>query len=326
MSIDDFDLVHLTISPGSIKVSWKGSPRPAGTERKRKAITEWSRKSRSSMIRRLCTLDYSPLFTSPGNAPAVITLTYPGDWRAVAPDGAMAKRHLAALRKRYAREFGNPLRGVWKMEFQARGAVHFHIFCAPPIGKRFPQWLSVAWAEVVNAADPVERAAHVAAGTRVDWAEGIRAADPRRVAVYFTKHGSANFGDKEYQNVPPQEWLAEGKTLGRFWGYWLDPVETDVPVDKDRAIFAARVLRRWSRATLGTRRELVWRTHTGSGVIYRRHARRRVRRMRGHAGFISANDGPRLADHIARAIDARFGVPNDAATGDTPSSEIPRSG
>lgn len=307
MSAEDFELVRLTVSPGSIKISWKGSAPKRKEMPKRQAITSWSRKSRASMVRRLSTLDYSPLFDSDEFAPAVITLTYPKNWQVVAPHGAVAKGHLAALRKRYAREYDAPLRGVWKMEFQARGAVHFHVFCAPPAGRTFEAWLSEAWADVVKAPDPAEREAHMKAGTRVDWAEGIRASDPRRVAVYFSKHGSANFGDKEYQNVPPREWLEEGKVLGRFWGYWLEAVEVETPVEKHRAVFAARTLRRWSRATQGMRRETVWRTHAGTGKVYRRHVRRRVRRMKGYAGFVSVNDGPQLAAQLAHAIDARFG-------------------
>lgn len=217
----------MVVSPGSVRVAWKGASRPPDKIGKKKAISEWSRKSRASMVRRLCSLDYSPLFADDDHAPAVITLTYPGDWLAVAPDGASAKSHVAALRKRYQREYGMPLRGVWKMEFQARGAVHFHIFCAPPTGAGFATWLSKAWADVVDAPDPTERAAHVGAGTRMDWAEGLRASDPRRVAVYFTKHGSANFGDKEYQNRPPAEWLTEGKVLGRFWGIGSMPSRSE---------------------------------------------------------------------------------------------------
>lgn len=306
MKSEDFEFVRLVVSPGSIRVAWKGVS-PAKPPEKRKTITEWSRKSRASMVRRLCTLDYAPLFAKRGHAPAVITLTYPGDWLAAAPDGATAKAHLAALRKRYRRKYETPLGGVWKMEFQARGAVHFHIFCAPPTGTKFAAWLSEAWADVVNAPDPVERAAHMKAGTRVDWAEGLRASDPVRVAVYFTKHGSANYGDKEYQNRAPDEWLTEGKVLGRFWGYWLlDAVEIAVPVERHRAVYAARVLRRWTRASQRTRREVVWRTNSETGEVYRRHARRRVRRMRGHAGFVSVNDAPHLAEQLATAIERRF--------------------
>ena len=42
--------------------------------------------SRSSMCRTFAELDYSPLAES-GRIPAMVTLTYPGDWEVVAPDG-----------------------------------------------------------------------------------------------------------------------------------------------------------------------------------------------------------------------------------------------
>jgi hypothetical protein len=56
-------------------------------------ITKWSRKSRSAMCRTFAELDYSPLVES-GRVPAMVTLTYPGDWEVAAPDGASVKRHM----------------------------------------------------------------------------------------------------------------------------------------------------------------------------------------------------------------------------------------
>jgi hypothetical protein len=64
----------------------------------------------------------------------MLTLTYPGDWLAVAPNGEAVKRHLAALAKRYERVWGEPLVCIWKLEFQARGAPHFHLSTTPPMG------------------------------------------------------------------------------------------------------------------------------------------------------------------------------------------------
>lgn len=97
-------------------------------------ITEWSRKSRANMIKVLASLDWSPLFA--GFAlPAMTTLTYPGDWVPLAPDGRTAKKHLETFFKRFERAWGTEWVGVWKFEFQRRGAPHFHLLSVPPFGK-----------------------------------------------------------------------------------------------------------------------------------------------------------------------------------------------
>ncbi len=186
-------------------------------------INEWSRKSRSSMCRTFAELDYSPLVES-GRVPAMVTLTYPGDWEAVAPDGASVKRHMVLWRKRFQREYGEPARYIWKLEFQRRGAPHIHLWMAPPIslgrsGLGFAQWLSETWAQVVDHPDPVQKARHLLAGTAIDVRNGLKACDPKRLAIYFTKHSSPNLdGDKEYQHIVPELWRQPGRGPGRFLG------------------------------------------------------------------------------------------------------------
>jgi hypothetical protein len=64
----------------------------------------------------------------------MLTLTYPGDWLTVAPDGETVKRHFTALAKRYERTWGEPLVCICKLEVQDRGAPHFHISTTPPMG------------------------------------------------------------------------------------------------------------------------------------------------------------------------------------------------
>ena len=64
----------------------------------------------------------------------MLTLTYPGDWLAVASNGEAVKRHFAALAKRYERSWGEPLLCIWKLEFQSRGALPFHLPTTPPMG------------------------------------------------------------------------------------------------------------------------------------------------------------------------------------------------
>ena len=217
----------------------------------RGTITAWTRRSRARLVERLSDLDYTKLYgrflvcldcrkeyddsltacptcrsgrhaveDRRGRLPAMITLTYPGDWLTVAPTADAAMGHFQALCKRYARAWGEPLRGPWKKEFQGRGAVHFHLSTTPPTGHvtvpnpetgqpvrvDFKRWLSITWADIVNHPDPEQRRRHLAAGTGVDYAQGIKLTDPRRMAIYFAKYGTAVTG-KEYQHRVPPEWI-----------------------------------------------------------------------------------------------------------------------
>jgi hypothetical protein len=310
-------------------------------------ITGWSRKSRANMVRALCELDYEPMLSDPARVPAMVTLTYPTDWLAVAPNGKTAKRHLHAFRRRYEKAWGEPLVAVWKMEFQKRGAPHYHLLMVPPhglsrtpgprataaarvgAGRPFSEWLSAVWADIVGADDELvvdekgrtERGKHLQAGTGIDHKEGLRAYDPKRVAVYFTKHGS--FAAKEYQHCVPEPWQEPGHGPGRFWGYWhLERRTAVVEVTPEHAVNAARIARRWARAQRTTRLATVTRTRGGqarpqradiisvagaylaerASPSQRRKVRRRVRRFGNGRGFISVNNGQIFAVQLARAL------------------------
>ncbi|MDO3103721.1 hypothetical protein P5W02_13270 [Mycobacteroides abscessus subsp. abscessus] len=289
-------------------------------------ITEWSRKSRSSMCRTFAELDYTPLVES-GRVPAMVTLTYPGDWEVVAPDGASVKRHMVLWRKRFQREYGEPARYIWKLEFQRRGAPHIHLWMAPPIspgrsGRGFAQWLSTTWAQIVNHPDPVHKARHQLAGTAIDVRNGLKACDPKRLAIYFTKHSSPNLhGDKEYQHVVPELWRQPGRGPGRFWGvYGLKKAVAVVEVAQDAYLAARRIVRRWSRSQAvysdsgsrfpttvvpRTATRLVTRIDRGTGgVACRRVRRRRTLCNQGGlaGGYALVNDGPSFADQLATAL------------------------
>lgn len=289
-------------------------------------ITEWSRKSRSAMCRTFAELDYRPLVES-GRVPAMVTLTYPGDWEVVAPDGASVKRHMVLWRKRFQREYGESARYIWKLEFQRRGAPHVHLWTAPPMspgrsGRGFAQWLSETWAQIVDHPDPVQRARHRLAGTAIDVRNGLKACDPKRLAIYFTKHSSPNLhSDKEYQHVVPELWRQPGRGPGRFWGvYGLKKAIAVVEVAQDAYLSARRIVRRWSRsqAVYGdsasryptsvvprTTTRLVPRLDRKSGVVEHRRVRRR-RTLCTHGGlaggYALVNDGPTFAVQLARAI------------------------
>lgn len=142
-------------------------------DRTRRAITEWSRASRARMVRTIAELDYSG-WADDGGVLAMVTLTLPGNWEAVAPTGRHFKRFIEMFRRRWIRNVG-PWRGLWKLEFQRRGAPHLHALLRVPArvvtrehpdGQIFELWLSQTWAEIVGA-DDVE--CHSCGGERGGW-------------------------------------------------------------------------------------------------------------------------------------------------------------
>lgn len=297
----------LELSPGSVRLTcfWPHAKGQTESQRARgkSKIYEWSAKSRAKMVQRLCTLDYIPMIGKQERLPALITLTYPGDWEEVCPDGKTAAKHLRLFQKRYQSRFGEPLIGIWKREFQARGACHFHILTAPPVGKGFREWLSQTWADIVAHPNPIQRQNHILAGTGLDYEQGLRAFDPKRVAVYFSKHSSPNKGgDKEYQNRVPALWVEAGN-VGRFWGYWgLKPLIENVPISNADAIRVARILRKWARANARPQRIEVWRLHRKSGTLHKRVLSRKARRFPRQLGFVSVNDGSAIGECLARLL------------------------
>ena len=268
-------------------------------------ITEWSRKSRSTMCRTFAELDYSPLVES-GRVPAMVTLTYPGDWEVVAAEGASVTRHMVLWRNRFQREYGEQARYIWKLEFQRRGAPHIHLWMAPPMspgrsGRGFAQWLSATWTEIVDHPDPEHKARHLLAGTAIDVLNGLKACDPKRLAIYFTKHSSPNLhGDKEYQHTVPELWQQPGRGPGRFWGvYGLKKAIAVAEVSQDVYVrFPTAVVPR-------TAVRLVRRVEEATGrVRYRRVRRRRQLCDQGGlaGGFAQVDSGPEFAAQLARAV------------------------
>jgi hypothetical protein len=290
----------LSVSPGSVRISQhdpKLEGKRIGNWQPRKPVVSWSQKSRSRMVERLATLDYSP-FDIEGTTIAFLTLTYPGDWLDVASTASDSKKHLRALQKRFERSFGRPFFAVWKMEFQHRGAPHFHLLAPIPIGVQFAEWLSIAWAEIVNHPNPEEKAKHLLAGTGTDIAKGINADNPQRISFYFSKHSSANKGPKEYQNIPPSQWTEAG-SVGRFWGYWgLTTAISQKGVSDEDALCVARTLRRWQRAQRKVVIRKVWRTNQSTGEIFQRYVPRRERIYQGAKAFRIVANGTQMIEQL----------------------------
>ena len=317
---------YFSVSPASIQLSRKDGPTgKGGNYSARKPITDWSKKSRSNMLRTLFALDYSPMFGDEKRIPVMVTLTYPGDWELVAPNGQATKRHLGMLRKRYLRAFGEPFNGVWKLEFQRRGAPHIHILTSisSDLGM-FQLWVSKTWAGIVNHPESSQREKHEKAGTQVKaWYDFFRD-KPYLIAHYFGKHSSfVNGGIKEYQNKPPALWLAS-ESIGRFWGYWgLAKTIFSARVTRDDSLFIQRTLRRWHRANSKNKKVRVRRVNQRTGLISYRWVSRHTARLTHQGGFISVPDGATMTEKLLQALEVKkhfvaehghFGSPKETQT------------
>lgn len=292
----------------------------------RSEITEWSAKSRANMTKTIAMLDFSDWAQDTG-ALAMVTLTLPGDWEAVAPDGKTFKGYVENFRKRWIKATGEKWRVLWKLEFQRRGAPHMHLLIRVPVfvkGQRFEDWLSRSWADVVGASKLVdddkggsEYTRHLAAGTGVDFS-GQDFSDPRRIAMYFAGHSSKTTDGKEYQHKVPERWQRPGAGPGRFWGYsgFIKAlVEVDLSLtDYDRLRRELRKLARaraWTIAVKRARGAAV-RAKLDPREVKGYEVRGRALRRSQHGGgggisggFVLCNDalevGLRISEHLGGA-------------------------
>ncbi|OHR24737.1 hypothetical protein HMPREF2787_08765 [Corynebacterium sp. HMSC061H03] len=262
-------------------------------------ILEWSQKSRTRMISTFSELDWNAFLEQPGKV-AMATLTYPGDWQAVAPDSKTVYAHLNRLRLQFQRDWGREMLSVWKREFQRRGAPHYHLLMVVPEGTctvknpvtsekvqvDFTGWLAATWARIVAADQSSgERARHLVAGTGLHYTRQSFAS-PRHASFYFSKYAAKNASgaEKEYQNRAPAQWIESGASVGRFWGvFGLKKVMAVALVTADEMIFFGRTLARWAYANFGTRRRMLgkWR-----------------------AGWVLMDDAPGMAKALFRALNA----------------------
>jgi len=160
----------------------------------------WSRQSRNRLAKTLFSL--LPAMRVGYNY--AITLTY----RQRTPEES--KQDLRTLHMRIRRLLQNQSWfALWKMEFQLRGMVHYHILLHTQYEmnlKELRTYISHAWAKITGD----EQLAIT--GTRVDRIE-IRKVE--HAMLYLLGHATSL--RKEYQNQAQVEWT------GRRWGVWNKP-------------------------------------------------------------------------------------------------------
>ena len=166
------------------------------------------------MLQHFARLDRAALGSS-----LLVTLTYPGIFPT---DASTFRRHFHSFSKRLRRTFPTSC-ATWKLEYQTRGAPHFHLIVTgvPFIAKA---WLSRCWYQVVGSQD--ER--HLRAGTQVQ-----RCRSARKALSYAAKY------------VAKLSTSAPLEHQGRFWGV---VGRRNMPVCIDRWPLDRRGVARLSRA------------------------------------------------------------------------------
>ncbi|MGH8093981.1 MAG: rolling circle replication-associated protein [Chthoniobacterales bacterium] len=160
--------------------------------------------------------------------PLFCTLTYPSEWTW---DVKLWKRHLKIFSQRFLRRWQHG-GFVWKLEFQKRGAPHFHPFVWGISNcdyREFMHWISDAWNEIAGDGDPN----HLLAGTRIERLRHAKAAI-RYVSGYASKTDQTRPGEK----------------VGRYWGVvgrdripWGQPAS--ITLDKQQSKVVLRTVRRF---------------------------------------------------------------------------------
>jgi len=147
-------VITVAVGGSLLRVQNACYPAPERAGHKRGVVKQFSQDSRRRLTDLMASINRQRL----ASIPLFMTLTYPNDWPA---DPATWKGHLDALLKRLARRWPEAS-AIWRMEFQRRGAPHFHLLV---FGVRFisAQWLARAWYHVVGSED----LRHLGAGTEV---------------------------------------------------------------------------------------------------------------------------------------------------------------
>ena len=107
--------------PADVQADIDEATRPRGSH-------GFSRRSQMNLRRLITALPWELL----GPWPALISLTYPGNWQPWVPDGRTWEAHRRAFERRWVRRWGEPIVGVWVKEFQTSGRPHLHLYVGLP--------------------------------------------------------------------------------------------------------------------------------------------------------------------------------------------------
>jgi hypothetical protein len=199
-------------------------------------ILEWSSSSRRNMRKFMGGLKLGAI-----DGALMVALTYPGEFPP--PDSySIYKGHLRAFKARFTREFPHGA-FVWKLEFQKRGAAHYHLVVfglgeGQAALQAWRKWVDRAWYEVVGSGD--ER--HLRSGVKSDFVRS-RGGAVGYLVSYLADDDQTRPGDH----------------TGRYWGLCnkkalpLAPVRKEEKTDRE-AVLIRRVFRKITESQIKDRR------------------------------------------------------------------------
>lgn len=165
---------------------------PDAPKGKRGKVTIFSRKSRRRLLEFFAR-------TAQTNKPRVfLTLTYPSNMT----DAETGKQHLRAFLERVRRKYPQAS-AIWRIEYQERGAVHFHLlFFSLPYWKA--DSIRQVWSEIIGEENP--------------WVH-IETVRSRRGTTYYVSKYIAKMpsnADVSLSSLPYSH-------VGNHWGYFNKP-------------------------------------------------------------------------------------------------------
>ena len=176
-----------------IELKAKGFHTPRSNTFQRGTITEFSRKSRSRLLKKVAQLKRGVL-------PLFVTLTYPdafpADWKTV-------KKHAHKFWIYLLRAYPGS-GGIWKLELQKRGAFHFHILLYGVSIEDARKFIPPVWYAIVGSSDPKHLAWH-----RGELDRNYHCVQPVRSWQGVKSYASKYFTKEE---------KITGDGTGRIWG------------------------------------------------------------------------------------------------------------
>ena len=168
---------------------------------KRGAVEHFSADSRYRLFRLLHQLKFERV--------TFVTLTYPAKFPT---NPRKYKAQLKEYRRRFEIRYGK-IPAVWRLEFQARGAPHYHLMYLDAPFIPIPDWCAL-WSDVIHTKDENHRK------IGVDVKLITQGKEAGLVASYLGKYVAKV---DERVNVDTE------RSVGRYWGKWN--IQEEIPVE-----------------------------------------------------------------------------------------------